>query len=589
MYKLNNGLIHLRHFFMNKTQKTKMKKLKFLAPLLTIAFVAIFLQSCGVKKMIKDAPKVSYESTPKPLEVHADSIKINITGSFPAKYFHKKAVLTVIPVVKYKGGEKELKSIVLRGEKVEGEGSQIGKKEGGKFSYKDQFLFVSGMEQCEIELRPTIQFKSKTNTLPAIKVNEGAITTPLLVKAQGKTIIEVDKFDKTPTIVQKANIYFVVDQYDIREVELKSDEVTSLDRFITKGAADSSEFQKLDIYGYASPEGELKRNAFLAEQRADAAYKLVAAKMNKAKIKAIKNKGFYEKFASQYEDWDGLKNLLSKSNEPSKDQAIGIINNIMDPEQREAEFRKQAFYDPIYETYFPKLRRAEINLVVNAKIRPDALIKDMAVNKSDELGLEELLYGASLQDNDDNKLKVYQNFTRRFPEDYRGFSNAGVILLNQGNLAEAESQLDKAKRVSNNATVNNNLGVLNIVKGDKVAAAEFLNAAGNIPEAQANKGVLAIKKGKYADAVSNFGSDCSYNAALAKLLAGNTSGALQTIDCSDEKETADGFYLKAVIAARSSNKEGVANNLSQAFAKNPSLKAKAATDLEFAKYQDVIK
>lgn len=566
-----------------------MNKLKFLAPFLTIAFIGFFLQSCGVKKMVKNAPNVSYESTPKPLEVHADSIKISITGSFPEKYFHKKATLTVIPVVKYKGGEKELKSIVLRGEKVEGEGTQISKKQGGKFTYKDQFLFVSGMEKCEVELMPTIQFKSKSTALPAIKVNDGAITTPLLVKAQGKTMVDVDKFDKTPTIVQKANIYFVVDQYDIREVELKSDEVISLDNFINKGAKDSSEFMKLDIYGYASPEGELKRNSFLAEQRADAAYKLVAGKMNKAKIKAIKNKDFYNKFASQSEDWDGLKNLLSKSNEPSKDQAIGIINNIMDPEQREAEFRKQAFYDPIYENYFPKLRRAEINLVINAKIRPDAVIKEMAINKSDELGLEELFYGASLQDNDDNKLKVYQNFTRRFPEDYRGFNNAGVILLKQGKIAEAESQLDKAKRVSNNAKVNNNLGVLNIVKGDRQASEEFLAAAGNIPEAQANKGVLAIKRGKYADAVSNFGSDCSYNAALAKLLAGNTSGALQTIDCSDDKETADGFYLKAIIAARSSNKEGVANNLNQAFTKNPSLKAKAATDLEFAKFQDAIK
>ena len=566
-----------------------MIKLKFLSPLVLAAFIGVFLTSCGVKKMIKDAPKVSYESTPKPLEVHADSIKINITGSFPAKYFHKKAVLTVVPVVKYKGGEKELKSIVLRGDKVDGEGTQISKKEGGKFTFKDQFLFVPGMEQLEVELRPTIQYKSKSLVVPPIKVNEGSITTSLLVKAQGKTVVENDKFDKTPTIIQKANIYFVVDQYDIREVELKSDEVTSLDRFIAKGAKDSSEFLKLDIYGYASPEGELKRNSFLAEQRADAAYKLVASKMNKAKIKAIKNKDFYNKFASKYEDWDGLKTLLAKSNEPSKDQAIGIINNIMDPEQREAEFRKQAFYDPIYENFFPKLRRAEINLVVNAKIRPDALIKDMAINKSDELGLEELLYGASLQDNDDNKLKVYQNFTRRFPEDYRGFNNAGVILLSQGKIAEAESQLDKAKRVSNNATVNNNLGVLNIVKGDKNAAEEFLAAAGNTPEAQANKGVLAIKKGKYAEAVSNFGSDCSYNAALAKLLAGNTSGALQTIDCSTEKESADGYYLKAVIAARSSNKEGVSNNLNQAFAKNPSLKSKALTDLEFAKYLDTIK
>lgn len=553
------------------------------------ALLMVAVSSCGVKKMVKNASKVSYESTPKPLEVHADSIKINITGSFPANYFHRRASLTVTPVVKYKGGEKELKSIVLRGERLDGEGQQISRRQGGKFNFKDQFAFVQGMEECKVELRPVIQHKKKTLPVPAVEVNEGAITTSKLVKAEGKTIIEKDKFDKTPTIVQKANIYYVVDQYDVREVELKNDEMLSLDGFLAKKSADSSEFLRLDIYGYASPEGELKRNAYLADQRADAAYKVVASKMNKLKIKAVKDKKFYNKFASNYEDWDGLKNYLNQSTIQGKDQALNIITSIQDPEQREAEFRKQAFYDPIYEAYFPKLRRAEINVVINAKIKSDAQIKTMSVNQSDELGLEELLYGASLQDNDNDRLKVYQNFTRRFPEDYRGFNNAGCILLSQGKLAEAESQLDKADRISkNNTTVQNNLGVLAILKGDKKAAESYLKNAGSSTEAQQNRGVLSIKNAKYAEAVSNFGSDCSYNAALAKLLAGNTNGALQTIDCSSDKESADAFYLKAIIAARSGNKDAVSNNLKQAFAKNASLRAKAQTDLEFAKFKDAI-
>ena len=112
-----------------------------------------------IKKMIKDAGKISYEAKPNPLELHGDSVKVTVTGNFPAKYFHKKATFIVTPVVKYAGGEKELKSITLRGDKVDGGGQNITYTEGGKFTVSDQFLYVKGMEKAEIVLRSTAQYK----------------------------------------------------------------------------------------------------------------------------------------------------------------------------------------------------------------------------------------------------------------------------------------------------------------------------------------------------------------------------------------------------------------------------------------------
>ncbi len=554
--------------------------------LFIIPVTMLSVASCGIKKMIKDAGKITYEAKPNPLELHGDSVKISISGNFPAKYFHKKAILTVTPVVKYNGGEKELKSIILRGDKVEGAGQNITYTEGGKFSVNDQFLYVNGMDKAEVILRTTAQYKSKTTNLPEVTIAKGTIVTPLLLKKDYQPSFATDKFDKNPTVTQKSNIYYLVDSWEVRNVELKSDESDNMNRFIDRAAKDGSEFVKLDIYGYASPEGELSRNSKLSENRADEAYKVILSQFKKAKLKDLeKREGFYNKITTDYEDWDGLKKMLQTSSISGKDEAMKVITTISDPEAREAEFKKIASFDPIYEAYFPKLRRAEINLVAKIKTRTDDQIRAAALASPDSLGMEELLYGSTLLDSDDDKLKVYQAYARRFPEDFRGFNNMGVIYVKQGKINEAQQEFEKASKVAgNNALVQNNLGVVAAMKGDRKAASQFFAAAGSTTEAAHNKGNLAVAAGKYADASTNFGSECSYNAALAKLLSGNASGATQTLDCSSDKDSAEGYYLRAVIAARSNNKEGVVSNLTKAISAKSNLKDKAKSDMEFAKY-----
>jgi tetratricopeptide (TPR) repeat protein len=563
-----------------------MNLFKKITPVLLIALLSMASINCGINKMVKNAGKINYAATPDPLELHGDSVKINVNGNFPVKYFHKKATLTVTPVVKYSGGEKTLKPIVMKGDKVEGSGQGISYTEGGKFSISDQYLYINGMEKSEVVIRAVAQYKKKVVNFPEIKLVEGTITTPLLLKNDFRTISVKDKFDKNPTVTQKSNIYFLVDSWEVRSVELKSDEMDNLNRFIDKAAKDSSDFKKLDVFGYASPEGELSRNSKLSENRADEAYKVMNNRFKKAKLTDLdKKEGFYSKITTNYEDWDGLKNMLQTSSISGKEQVLSIINTIGDPEAREAEFRKMASFDPISEAYFPKLRRAEINLIATLRTRSDDQIKSMSISSPDSLGMEELLYGANLQTTDDNKLAVYQASARRFPEDFRGFNNSGCVLLSQGKLNEAQAEFEKANKVSpSNPVIQNNLGAAAGMKGDRKGAAQFFAAAGNSPETSINKANLAVSAGKYAEAVSGYGTECSYNAALAKLLAGNASGATQTIDCSKDKDSADAHYLRALIAARSGNKDAVVSYLTKAISANNKFKEKAKNDLEFKKF-----
>jgi tetratricopeptide (TPR) repeat protein len=567
-------------------KQIKMLKLMKAGLILAISGSVLFVTGCGIQKMIKKAGSISYEAKPNPLELHGDSVKITVTGVFPAKFFHKKAIVMATPVVKYAGGEKELKSVTLRGDKVEGAGQNIRFTEGGKFTYTDQFLFVKGMEKSEVILRATAQYKSKTTNLPEVSIAKGVITTPLLLKPDYKAIIAADKFDKNPTVTQKANIYYLVDSWEIRNIELNSDESENMIRFINRASKSGSELSSMEIYGFASPEGELSRNSKLSDNRADEAYKVMLARFNKAKLKGLDKKdGFYKKVVTDFEDWDGLKQMLQSSTLNGKDEALNIINTLGDPEAREAEFKKIASFDPIYDAYFPKLRRAEINLVARIKTRNDEQIYKLALETPDSLGMEELLYASTLVFTNSDKLAIYKAFSRLFPEDYRGFNNVGAMYVSQGKINEAQAEFEKAQKIAgDNATIKNNLGVVAAMKGDRKTASNYFDAAGSLAEVNHNKGNLQVAAGKYSIATSSYGSECSFNAALAKLLSGNTAGATQTLDCSDDKDSAEGFYLRAVIAARSSNKEGVVGNLTKAISSKPELKNKAKSDMEFEKF-----
>jgi len=97
-------------------------------------------------------------------------------------------------------------------------------------------------------------------------------------------------------------------------------------------------------------------------------------------------------------------------------------------------------------------------------------------------------------------------------------------------------------------------------------------------------GIIKVKEGDYSSAVSMFGSNATFNAALAKLLNGDVDGATQTITKADEDENAAAYYLRAIIGARTKNVDMIVSNLKVAIQKDPSFRERAQKDLEFRTY-----
>jgi hypothetical protein len=104
------------------------------------------------------------------------------------------------------------------------------------------------------------------------------------------------------------------------------------------------------------------------------------------------------------------------------------------------------------------------------------------------------------------------------------------------------------------------------------------------PESKFGLGTIAIHDGKYDQAVNLLGDKPSMNLALAQLLKGDINKAKTTMDAVPPCKCGAPSYLKAVIAARLDNKDGVINNLREAVGYNTDWKNYAMTDLEFAKY-----
>jgi Flp pilus assembly protein TadD len=560
---------------------------------LAVGTTALLVGCNGLGKMIKKQATITYDIKPNPLEMHGDSVGFTVTGKYPAKVFAKKATVTVSPVVKYAGGEKALKPVVLVGEKATGSGQKISYTTGGTFSYtSEKFAYEPGMKVATVELKAQGAVKSKTKDFTPVKIGDGTIITPLLVRNDEKGIYAKDAFVKSTPVNQTANIYYVVNKSDVRASELKSDEVKNLDKFITENINNPwYEFKDINVSAYASPDGEQSLNAHLAEERAKSGSK---AMMNEFK----KNKNKDQKFGkeeSNYvtkttaEDWDGFKSLMEGSAIADKDLILRVLTMYTDLDQREKEIKNLSkTYTEVSDKILPKLRRSVLTVNVNKKSRTDEQITKLTTTYPDSLSVEEMLYGANLTNDVNTKVAIYTAAEKKYPTDWRTSNNLGVALLMTNKVSEAGEAFKRAEVNANgNAIVMNHLGIIAAKAGDRKKAMEYYDKAGSAgKEVNYNKGILNVRDGKYADAVSNFGEYKGFNKALAELLNGNQGAVTSTIDATSEKDMAISSYLKAVAAARNNNAAEVINNLKAAIEKDGSLKAAAKDDAEFIKLRE---
>ena len=549
-----------------------------------VALMVLALSSCG---KMGELSADYFTTNPEVLEAVAGKVPVTINGKFPEGYFKKNATVEVTPVLRWNGGEAKGQPAFFQGEKVEGNGQTISYRAGGNYTMKASFDYVPEMANSELYLDFKITKDNKTYTIPSIKVADGVIaTSELPTVASSNASYAEDAYQRIIKQAQEANIMFLIQQANLRNNQLNSEEMKEFHKKVAEVNADTKNFKlnNIEVAAYASPDGGVKLNTGLAENREKNAEKYLNSQLKKAKIDANVD----AKYTAQ--DWEGFKELVSKSNLQDKDLILRVLSMYQDPEQRENEIKNiSSVYKTLADDILPQLRRARLTANYDIIGRSDEEINEAFDTDAKVLSVEELLYAATLTNDKARQEAIFTKTTQLFPNDFRAYNNLGEMAFAAGDVAKAESYFKQAASKNANAPeVNANLGLCELVKNNVAAAETYLGKATGANAANEALGNLYIKQGQYQRAVNAFGDAKTNSAAQAQILAKDYNKAKATLQAIKDKDAMTD-YLMAIVGARTNNESLVSSSIKNAIAKDPTLAAKAANDREFAKFASALK
>ena len=537
--------------------------------LMAAAILGIAAVACSsAEKMAELADNVVVECNPAVLEVVAGNIDATLNVTYPAKYFHPKAILAVTPVLVYEGGEQAMAPIMYQGEKVK-DNYKVVSADGGKVTEKVHFTYVPGMEKSYLELRGVASYKTKSVNLPSKKVADGCNTTYMLVKNEGLLSYKADNYMDIIPQTAEGQILYNINSSDVRAAQLKGQSIKDFQAALDEiNANERKTLKGTEVVAYASPDGGEDLNGKLSDKRAGSAEKAwnKVVKGHEAAAPEVKSIG---------QDWEGFQELVSASNIADKDLILRVLSMYSDPAVRENEIKNMSqIYTQLKGEVLPELRRARFIANVEYQNYTADELKQLVNDNIDVLDEEALLRVASLVD-PDQKIDIYQKAINKFGSD-RAQYNLGIAYLQLGKNDLAQQALNKVKSIDGD--VQNAKGVLALRNGDLAAAEKAFAAAGNA-DATENLGVVDILNGNYAKAAKELANPqgCPRNTVLAYLLNNELDKAAAAATCKDPKVK----YLKAIIAARQGKTAEVKENLDLA-KQSDELAKRAAKDIEFA-------
>ena len=542
------------------------KSIKFFAA----AVLGLAAVACSSpKKMAEMAENVIVKCDPAVLEVVAGSIDATVSVTYPADYFHPKAVLEVTPVIVYAGGESKMAPFMFQGEKVK-DNYQVVPSEGATVTKKVHFDYVPGMEKCFLELRGTVLYKANSTDLPTKRVAEGANTTYMLVCKDGKVDYKADGYQEIIKQTAEGQILYQINSANVRNSQLKSDSVNDFLAALEEiKANERKNLVSTDVVAYASPDGKEDQNNKLSDNRSKSAEKAFNKVTKKNPVEGPVN------VQSVGEDWEGFQELVAESDLQDKDLIIRVLSMYSDPAVREKEIKNMsAVYTSLAKNVLPELRRARFIANVEFTNYTNEELLKLIEENIDVLDETAILRAATLVKDNNQKVSLYKKAVEKFGS-VNGQYNLAVTYINMDKLAEAKTALEKCEK---DADWNNAMGVIALRENNLDAAAEYFDASGNATAIE-NAAIINILDGEYKAAAKNLANVKSFNAALVQVLLGNYAPAAEC-----KCQCPASAYLRAVVAARKGDAEGVKKNLEAA--KNcEKLAARAERDIEFAQYR----
>ncbi len=553
-----------------------------------LALGAVVLGMTGCSKKLGQFKSDYFSTTPTPLETVGEMVPGTVKGNLPPKFMVKNAKVTATPVIQWSTGfgttgEVSAQPVIFQGEDVRANGQVVNYSNGGMVSIPFSLQYLPEMAKSDLFLYFSVDQNGKIYTLPRVKVGEGVVATSTLASAKTvRPAVAKDNFQKVITEKYSADIHFLINQANIRTNQTdKADYIDLNKKLMEANNAANQEIAGITINSYASPEGSLEFNTALAEKRETNTTKLMESQLKKDKITE-----FGELTASfTPEDWEGFEKLVEKSNIQDKDLIISVLKLYPDPVDREREIRNlSSVFNELADQILPQLRYSRVMATINTLGKSDQELVDLFNKDPKQLTEEEILYIATLTDDNNKKMEVYNTAAELNSKDYRTFNNLGMTQYIAGDYEGAQANFEHAHRLNPTAKEPEmNLGLISMLNHDYKKANEQFGAAAGVPETADAMGVYYLAQGDLQKAIRTFGDQKTNNAALAQILNKNYTeardilGAIKTPDATT-------YYLSAVLGARTNNQNMVINNLRQAVKLDKNLLQRAQSDLEFAGY-----
>ena len=567
--------------------------------LFAVIAVAVVMTGCNCfSKMAKNQDDVNITCTPEVLVLNNGKVEADITVTFPEKYYNKKAVLKVTPVMVFEGGMVEGATKYFQGEKVKDNYTVVSKKDGGKVTQHVEFPYDARMAKSQLALLIEVKCpKGKCKEFTLVNANNGELPTKAeaaalaaggqqaeaikaafaLPIANGVNTLQNDlaygdamsntanNYKNVTTVVTKADIMYAINSSVVGRKATDTEDIKAFKENVIAQQSNDRATQKLYVHGYASPDGPENFNDKLSSARSQSGHKAAA--------KVLEETGMSLDLASYGEDWEGFKELVAASDIEDKAIILQVLSRYDSSTQREAEIKNMsAVFTQLKKDILPKLRRAQLVNSTDIKGKTDAEMAALInAGQLNELTNEELLHMAEVLEDVKAQVTVLEYAAKKF-NDARAYNNVGVAYAKLGQYAKAIENIEKAAQMGlNNNEVNNNLALANLANGNVAKAQQYAAAA----DAK-TKAMIAAAQGSYSAAASTLSG---YNAAIAKVMNNDLTSAKSAI-AADQSAKAD--YLRAVIASKEGDLNTAKSQLQSAIAKDASLIAKAKNDINLA-------
>ena len=541
---------------------------------------SLLLASCASKFKISST---GVNVDPNPLTVQGDAVKTRINFAFPKKSFPKKGTLRITPVLRYAGGEKWGKAYDYQGDDVYGNEQVVFYKSGANAVLDFAVPYTPQMQKSELYLTFNGKVGKKAQKISSMKVADGVNATETLATVEGiLPAIAPHGFQRVVKEMYDADILFQIQQANVRGSEINKEDVEEWRYTVQNAKETPNQNVSVEVQSYASPDGGKKLNEKLSENRERNTTAALKKEFKKQDMAGVAIDAHYTA-----QDWEGFRTLVEKSDLPDKDLVLRVLSMYPDPESREREIKNiSVVFKQLADNILPKLRRSR--LIANVEIigKSDAEIQEFIAKAPGHLSAEELLYAAELTNSTTEKMRIYQIANQIFKKDYRAYNNIGALYFAQGKIKDAEAWFNKAATLQDNEVTKLNRGLIALYHGDKEKAQDMISAAINTPELGQALAYLYLKQGEYMKAETAFGETVSNNAAVAQLLNGNYAKALKTLQ-KITTPSATTELIRAIIAARTNDNNGVITALKSAIALDSSVAYQIADNLEFAKYKNL--